>query len=214
MTVQTEHDKILVATAKNVLLPLGFKRKGQSRLYFSDEGLWSCIIEFQPSGSSKGTYLNVAAHWLWTTENHISLDHGGRVGGFIEFHSREQWQEACRKLAFSAVAAVEQWRQTFPSIQDIASALTKAAQIRQHSGRQAFHAAAASALAGDTATARRLLVSITEETVSFEWERALQADALHLISLSDTPNLLRQFIMERIAASRRRLSLHSDIALP
>jgi hypothetical protein len=49
MSKQNEHGKLIAAAAKAALLPLGCRRKGQSRCWYSDERFWYIFIEFQPS---------------------------------------------------------------------------------------------------------------------------------------------------------------------
>ncbi|WP_352820518.1 DUF4304 domain-containing protein [Mesorhizobium sp. M0898] len=61
----SEHGRIIASQAKIVLKPAGFQRKGKSRIWIADRGFWLSVVEFQPSSWSKGTYLNVAVHWLW-----------------------------------------------------------------------------------------------------------------------------------------------------
>ena len=39
---------------------MGFWRKGRSRMWLADRDFWLGVVEFQPSGFRKGTYLNVA----------------------------------------------------------------------------------------------------------------------------------------------------------
>ncbi len=60
-----EHTRIIATAAKAVLQAHGFTRKGRSRVWFADRGFWLSVIEFQPSAWSRGSYLNVAVHWLW-----------------------------------------------------------------------------------------------------------------------------------------------------
>ena len=50
MAKQNEHGRLIAAAAKAARAPLGCKRKGQSRLWFSDERYWLITVEFQPSG--------------------------------------------------------------------------------------------------------------------------------------------------------------------
>ena len=73
MAKQNEHGKLIAAAAKAALLPLGCRRKGQSRCWYSDERFWCIFIEFQPSGWSKGSYLNAAATWLWVGSSRVDL---------------------------------------------------------------------------------------------------------------------------------------------
>jgi hypothetical protein len=46
MSKQNEHGKLIAAAAKAALLPLGCRRKGQSRCWYSDERFWYIFIEF------------------------------------------------------------------------------------------------------------------------------------------------------------------------
>ena len=78
------HTKIINAVAKRILAPKGFFRKGSSRVWLQDNGWFFTVVEFQPSGFSKGTYLNVAMNYLWgkpLSEGAyvLSLDYGNRV---------------------------------------------------------------------------------------------------------------------------------------
>jgi hypothetical protein len=83
MTGQS-YDACIAEAAKRRLRPIGFLRKGRSRIWLSDHGWWVAVAEFQAGGWKKGSYLNVAAHWLWSSSGHISFDYGGRHGGFEE----------------------------------------------------------------------------------------------------------------------------------
>ena len=65
MAKQNEHGRLIAAAAKAALAPLGCKRKGQSRFWYSDQRFWIISIEFQPSGWAQGSYLNVGENWLW-----------------------------------------------------------------------------------------------------------------------------------------------------
>ena len=55
---QNLHGRLIAAAAKRHLSPLGCRRKGQSRFWSADHGFYQIGIEFQPSGWSKGSYLN------------------------------------------------------------------------------------------------------------------------------------------------------------
>ena len=216
MTGRAEHDRVLAAAAREVLGSIGLRRKGTSRIYLSDEGIWSCIVEFQPSAFSAGSYLNVAAHWLWTADSHISLDYGGRVGDFLAFGDPEGFAEASRRLALSAVPAVQQLRRTFASIRDIAHFLVKAErdQAEQGSGGGwgAFNAAVASGLVGNAATAQAPFTNVAQGDASQPWMRERQAEALRLAEMTNNPGLFRATIMARVAATRSRLKMTGEVA--
>src|SRR5436309_1568598 len=78
---QPPHTKLLTAAARSVLRPLGLQQRGRSRLWLDDHGWWVVVVEFQPSGWSIGSYLNVGAMWLWFEKDYISFDYGSRIEG-------------------------------------------------------------------------------------------------------------------------------------
>ncbi len=84
MATQSIHSKILIQTAKTLLTPLGIVQKGQSRTWIDDHGWWVIMMEFQPSGWSKGTYLNVGVCWLWDRNNYLSFDVGDRINALLK----------------------------------------------------------------------------------------------------------------------------------
>lgn len=57
-------NSILNTGAREILRPMGRVRKGRSRTWWDDHGWWLINVEFQPSGFSKGSYLNVGICWL------------------------------------------------------------------------------------------------------------------------------------------------------
>ena len=85
------HSKIINKLARETLKPLGVVRKGQSRLWFDDNGWWVTLIEFQPSSWSKGTYLNVGVNWQWYPKDYWTFDLGYREKAFVEFKNEQQF---------------------------------------------------------------------------------------------------------------------------
>ncbi len=169
MAQTNEHGRIIAATAKTALVPLGFQRKGASRIWFADNGYWLLVVEFQPSGWSKGSYLNVATHWLWSSISDglqvvLSFDYGGRAAGFISFESEAQFLPQAASLADIAAAESVRLSGLLVSIEAIADCLI--AEERQASDEKlggqwgAFHAGIAAALAGKSTTARTMFDAI------------------------------------------------------
>ena len=104
MAKQNEHGRLIAAAAKAALAPLGCKRKGQSRLWFSDERYWLITVEFQPSGWSRGSYLNVRPQWLWLRLG--ANDHFPRPTDYIEFENAEQFIPLIENMAAIAAQTV------------------------------------------------------------------------------------------------------------
>jgi len=147
------HDKIIADAAKSKLGPLGFQRKGRSRLWFADHGWWLTIIEFQPSALSKGSYLNVAAQWLWAETDTFGFDFGGRLAEFVEYQSNEQFARAADRLAIVAANEAQRFGQMFSSLGETADVLLNEARWRPlqgpgHPGWMAYHAGVAAGLVG------------------------------------------------------------------
>ena len=77
------------------------------------------VVEFQPSGWSRGSYLNVGCMWLWNTRVHISFDLGYRVDGFVHFENEKPFEPIADKLAIRALQKVEEYRILFLSVHDL-----------------------------------------------------------------------------------------------
>lgn len=107
------HKKIIKALCTEQLLPLGVFQKGTSRTYIDDNGWFFTVIEFQPSDWSKGTYLNVAMHFLWNEKQYISFDFADRfcrVGEYIAYENDEQFTREVAKYVAEAVKWVKFYR--------------------------------------------------------------------------------------------------------
>jgi hypothetical protein len=109
------HSKQIAAAGRRYLIPLGLSRKGRSRIWLDDQRWFVTVVEFQPSGFSKGSYLNVGAHFLWSADGHLSFDLGYRLEGFSEFESEEQFEPEADQLASRAAIEVQRLRSVLQS---------------------------------------------------------------------------------------------------
>ena len=127
--------QIIKQLCKDILLPLGVFQKGTSRLYIDDNGYFFTVVEFQPSAHAKGTYLNVALHFLWNERDYISFDFpfgaNIRVKNFIEYQNDEQFTHEVTKYVQEASEQVMFYRK----LQDIATAKSYAKRwLRKYKG--------------------------------------------------------------------------------
>ena len=160
-----EHGRIIAEAAKSALQPVGFKRKGQSRVWIADEGFWLSVVEFQPSARSKGTYLNVAVHWPWGRPPHmLTYDQVGREGDFINFENPEQFGVLAAGLAGQALTTVKRNRANFGSLPGTAAILIEEERSSDvyRGGWATFNAGVAAGLAGMHDEARSMFGSINE----------------------------------------------------
>lgn len=193
------HNKIIAQAAKAALGPLGFRRKGRSRTWIADHGWWATIVEFQPSSWSKGSHLNVAAHWLWADHDHISFDYGGRVNEHIEYHSDQQFGPEAAQLAARAVAEALTLAGHFASLETTAAHLV--GEVRTHSlgDWPAYHAGVAAGLAG-----------FSEEAIDMfarRGTRRLDPAPQRMADLGNNPLALRTEVLALIARHRKALKL-------
>lgn len=88
------HSAIIKKLCKEILIPAGIFQKGSSRVYIDDNGYFFTVIEFQPSGFSKGTFLNVGLCFLWNENDYMGWNNpNSRVGRqFIEYQDNEQFE--------------------------------------------------------------------------------------------------------------------------
>jgi hypothetical protein len=161
------------------------------------------IVEFQPSGWSRGTYLNVAVMWLWDAKDYFSFDYGpGRVQAFASAGSA-QWPERCRAVVTLAADHVRGLRADLPDIAAAAKLLSK----NPAPGWPTFHAAVATGLAGDVDRARALATQVLAEDATYDWETSKQAKAAEFgASLGDAP-IYRARIVREIQQARALLKL-------
>lgn len=204
---EPEHSKIIARAAKEALTRLGFWRRGHSRVWLADHGYWLGVVEFQPSGFGKGSYLNVAAHWLWRPPDYfLSFDyfHPDQTKPFIEFFDAAQFKPLARDLAEQAARDSERLIQQFDSLSSTASVLIKEelALPCRPKGWRAFHAAVAAGLIGNIVTSRRLFQPLIEQAVTHDWQERLQATCAGLSQTLSRPRAFRDAVLMMIEQTR------------
>jgi len=216
------HDKLIASAARDILAPLGFRQKGRSRLWFADHGWWLVVVEFQPSGWSRGSYLNVGAKWLWNKVSHWSFDFSfhpaARVSSFCEFETEEQFREASRGLARAAAAEALRLRAAFPDITAVADLLTVEVS-GWPDAHGLFDAAAAAYLAGRYDEAVRLFTQLSapqpDDYPGAHWLRELRRLAGELAAITGDDDRLFEVLSDYATRSREALRLpETEVRLP
>lgn len=196
------HDALIAAAAKAALGPSGFRRKGRSRVWIADHGWWLNVVEFQPSGWQRGSYLNVAAHWLWSDSGYLSFDHGGRIDGFIAYEGDAQFAEAAAALADKAAVGARALAAAITSPEALAGILRASDAVARPALKASwpgYHLAVAEALSGQAAEARLLLEAITDDRV--------KPAASRMAGLVTDPVRVRQGVSDLIDRQREALKL-------
>jgi hypothetical protein len=142
----SEATKVITASAKSVLRPFGCIQKGRSRVWIDDRSWWVGVVEFQPSGWSMGSYLNVSACWLWDEKDHLSFDVPSRQREFHPFLEEHQFSRSATLLAEDAKSELIVLRERFRSPLDVSKLLSARADrsIWDH-----YHLGVSAGLAGE-----------------------------------------------------------------
>jgi hypothetical protein len=173
MSSNSEHNDIIARAAQARLAPLGCERVGRSRVWLSDQRAWVIMIEFQPSGFAKGSYLNVAPSWLWYPKSHLTFDYGPvRFGELVAFEGTQQFEPQAEAMAKQAAQSVEHFRD------ELGKPIAIAAQLVKSAGEgtcwPAYYAAVAAGLVGEMDTSLRLFTQIIKARSDVAWFSRLQ----------------------------------------
>lgn len=208
--------RLLTQAARRALQPMGLVQKGRSRTWLDDHDAWLIVVEFQPTSSGKGSYLNVGICWLWDVEpkDHLSFDLGHRVQGApgqgLElYESEQQWTPIAEALAQRAAREVRAYRSRVPDLRGAAAVLAEQ-RADGTAGWPLWHGAIASGLVGDVTTARQVFAQIAASNDDRDWWLAVKERARVLGPLLETdPDAFRAEIGRSVDANRRALRLPS-----
>lgn len=210
MAQKNEHSRIIAAAAKTVLTPLGFQQKGASRVWLSDHGYWLDVVEFQPSGFSKGTYCNVAVHWLWGMTPALTFDYGGhRVGSFAQFSDAGAFSQNVAEMARNAAQSVARHRAVFVSLGATAAHLaSRELAAADLGGWDAFHAGVSCGLIRNEALARLMFdrVSASDDR-NLDWVNERRRKVGRLAALLGDHGAFRAEVQALLNAQRMSFKL-------
>jgi hypothetical protein len=199
------HTKLLTAAAREVLRPMGLTQRGRSRSWIDDHGWWLIQVEFQPSGFTKGSYLNVGITWIWDEHLGFSFDFGNRVEGLVVFENERQFAPEAQRLAQRAASEVTAFRGRFDSIAKTANELTENCDPRN--SRQLYHTGLACGLAGRTKEAAGFLRKLVEMSTTYAWEKELNARTAKLLKMVDQPKKFKAAVADIVNSARSSLKL-------
>jgi hypothetical protein len=197
-----EHTKVIAAAAKAELGPLGFKRKGQSRLWLKDYGFWLNIVAFTPSRWSVSIDLDNAAHWIWAGTGFTSFNDIMDRVAHTEFEDMGQFSQAVTKIARAAASRAAEIEGKFPNFEAIAHYVVERARSspdRMGPSWWGYEAGIASALLDNLEDARYFLHGLTDERVT--------KHAAPLLPLINRPDAFKRKVNEMVAQQRAALKL-------
>lgn len=204
MPHEQTHSKLLTAAARQFLGTLGVRQKGRSRTWLDDNGWWLCIVEFQPSGFSRGSYLNVGCMWLWHETDFLSFDEGHRVENFVPFINSDQFVMVAQEFAQRAADEVQRYRTLFATVSDVADYYIKR---KPSAFWSSFHAGVACGLVGRVSASRRFFEQVLESSEDLDWVKSAQAEAAALNAVLDDIDTFRQRVWDQVNRTRELLKL-------
>jgi hypothetical protein len=208
------HSKILNKLAREQLKPIGVVRNGQSRTWLDDHGWWVIVIEFQPSGWSKGSYLNVGINWQWYAQDHMSFDLGYREADLVEFSDEEQFAKEAYELVNSAKNRVLEIREGLSTPQSIKSYVLDNTKGDEKNIWACLHRGLACLVTGDSELTDRYLNMAVNCPDDRKWAVDVKQYAGKILSLTSTEDRL-SIVKEAIQESRQRKKLKEiEIILP
>ncbi|MBB5712806.1 hypothetical protein [Sphingomonas xinjiangensis] len=196
------HSKIIAAAAKTELTSLGFRRKGQSRLWLADRGSWLNVVEFTPSRWSKSVSLMNAAHWLWVDAGFMSFNEAVSSNCYAEFETEDQFRSAAGEIAKTARAnalAMDERFSSFDMIADFVIERARSSPERMGPSWWGYEAGIASGLIGSFEEAGTFLHGVTDNRVT--------GRAAPLLPLIADPEGFRGKVNDVVAQERTRLKL-------
>lgn len=206
MAQTSEHGRIIAAAAKAALTPIGCRRRGQSRVWISDQRCWVIAVDFQPSAWSRGTYLNVTPSWLWLRMG--GTQGSNRVEDFIPFENAEQFTPLITEMANRAAKEVLALREKFRSLSDIYNDFVGRVT---GDGYPVYRAAVTAGLVRDVQNARHLFERMEAlETHGYQSLTTMKSESAAFAALLDDPQQYRSAALNRIEERRQVLQLPTD----
>jgi hypothetical protein len=200
-----DHNKIIATVAQKTLKPLGLVRDGHSRVWRDDRGWWGIIVEFQPSGWSKGCYLNVGACFLVYESQHFSFDVGHREKPFAEATNEVRFTREIQKMADHAAKRILELRNIFRTPK-AANSYFKENII---AGNQLTNAAMIAIIANDLARARKLADLICSTDMNNKIGFGTRQRFLELQRLFKQPARLMESVLGIVMRTRAMVGFES-----
>jgi hypothetical protein len=199
-----DHNREITVAAKAILKPMGCVRKGRSRTWLDDRGWWLGVVEFQPSGWSKGSYLNVAASFLWDDDDHISFDDMAGEKPWRDAIAGESFLDKATELTTQARAALLELRKRHANVALSAAWLS---QSECFSNWTHFHAAIAQGLSGNVGAAQKHFHAAILSDSEIDWVARLNQRCRSLADLVTDEKRFATTIADTIQRTRERMQL-------
>jgi|LakMenEpi03Aug12_release.lakeMendotaPanAssembly.Ray.scaffolds.fasta_scaffold559819_1 hypothetical protein len=169
MTTIIDHNKLLTKIAKARFKQTSIRQKGQSRMFLQDNFWYTTLIEFQPSGYDKGTFLNIGVDFNFYPRDHFTFSFGNREKEFIKFESQAQFENAVNSLCELTLKRTSEIQSQLATYSNATATLKKT--FNPTNSWQNFDLGIITALSGDKTNAKILLEKVISGNCGYEWEK-------------------------------------------
>lgn len=201
---EINYNKIIHQAATEILQPNGLFQKGQSRTWIDDNGWFLILVEYQPSNWEKGSYLNVGIHYLWSGQDYLSFDYGGREHECVSCQGEhEAFYNSMLELSRLAMKKVLEYRK-FRDISYAKKKITKGHKSSTSDSHQSFYRMMICGLDKDAKAVdyyNKLWKEVKDSELAYEAEyrRQLEAEIAPIIS---NQQLFQKYVKEQIIRQR------------
>ncbi|WDF75388.1 hypothetical protein PQ469_15970 [Mucilaginibacter sp. KACC 22773] len=182
MDINFDHNKLLKKITKQRLSTYGIVQKGTSRTFLKDHGWYTIVIEFQPSGFGKGTYLNVGVDLNFYPQQHLSFSYDYRQKEFREAKNEDQYTEIVIDFCNFAIKKTQKLETDFS---DIGTAIETVKKSDSKELWNKYNLAILYGLMGNLPKSRRLLNEIREKKYQYDYEFERQKVVISILTCMD-----------------------------
>ena len=209
---QAEYVKIITNVAKQYLKPHGLVQKGQSRIWYDDQGIFTTVIEFQPHQFEPGAFLNIGVNFHWYIKDHISFDIGYRESKFEKFKNAAQFTSTFEEMVCFARDKTLNYREQFA---DLTSARKNI--LAYDFGGDAlwgnYHKGVICGLTHDPGGLHEFFNTLLQVDHNVGWANELKSTVIHLKNVALEHERFRMEILKYIETSRALKKLKSKTIL-
>jgi hypothetical protein len=199
MTTKFDHNKYLKVFVKERLSPYGIVQKGQSRTFLLDKGWYVIVIEFQNSGWSKGTYLNIGVDFNFYPREYYSFSYGYREADFNAFENEQQFKTVLIQLCDITIKKIQALEKQFRNIPLSIKTLEKVKNIDYW---RTFELALLNALVSNFDLSKKLLNEIIKAKCDRDWEKQRKEKCIEIRSWFETNQNITETLENLISESR------------
>ncbi|MBL9046413.1 MAG: hypothetical protein JNK34_03750 [Tabrizicola sp.] len=201
--MEVDHNQKIKNIARSVLRPAGISQRGKSRFWFDDRGWYATCIEFQPSGWSKGTYLNTAIMWFWKPKDYWSHDTNSERQPFVSAENERDFEIAVTSMSQIALNRSLENRRCLTNPAEACRMIERGVVMDWAE----YHLGIASGLANKMDKAAFHLRRVINLTSDFAWVKERNEDIKELLVSAQDHQHFVGVIRDRVSVTREMLRL-------